>query len=90
MVALQYRRPYRRSRRDEVVAFVAVQHEGLDRIGDVGNDLDRAAEIIAPPLLGDDLLVDAPGCDVVLPIGGAAGEAFVMPEVEVGLRPVVR
>ena len=30
-----------------------------------------------------------PGGDVVLPVGVAAGEAFVMAEIEVGLGPVV-
>ena len=31
----------------------------LDLVGDVGDDLDRAAEVVAAALLGDDRLVDA-------------------------------
>ena len=73
----------------EVEALVAVEDERLDGVGDVRDHLHGAAEIVAAPLLGDDLLVDAAGGDVVLPVGGAPGEALVMAEVEVGLRPVV-
>ena len=36
----------------------------LDLVGDVRDDLDRAAEVVAAPLLGDDRLVDAAGRDV--------------------------
>ena len=53
------------------------------------NDLDGGAQIVAAPFLGDDLLINAAGCDVVLPVGGAAGEALIVTEVEVGLRPIV-
>ncbi len=74
---------------DEVDLLVAVEDELLDRVGDVRDHLHRRAEIVAAPLLGDDVLVDAPGGDVVHPVGGAPGEALVVPEVEVGLGPVV-
>ena len=36
----------------------------LDLVGDVRDDLDRAAEVVAAALLGDDRLVDAAGRDV--------------------------
>ena len=36
----------------------------LDLVGDVRDDLDRAAEVVAAALLGDDGLVDAAGRDV--------------------------
>ena len=36
----------------------------LDLVGDVRDDLDRAAEVVAAALLGDDRLVDAAGGDV--------------------------
>jgi hypothetical protein len=55
----------------------------------VRDHLDGGAEIIAAAFLGEDLLIDAPGGDVVLAGGGAAGEALVMAEVEVGLGAVV-
>ncbi len=50
----------------EVVAVVAVADEILDGVGDVRDDLDGGAEIVAAPLLGEDVLVDAAGGDVVL------------------------
>ena len=73
----------------EIDAVVALEDEILDRVGDVGNDLHGRAEEVAVALLGDELLVDAAGGDVVLPVGAAAGEALVMAEIEVGLGPVV-
>ena len=73
----------------EVEALVAVADEVLDRVGDVRDHLDGGAEIVAAPLLGDDVLIDAAGGDVVLPRRRAAGEALVVAEVEVGLGAVV-
>src|SRR5262245_65775091 len=63
----------------EIVALVALADEVLDRIGDVENDLDGSAEVVAAPLLGEDLLVDAAGRDVrseerrVGKVGGGRG-----------------
>ena len=42
-----------------------------------------------PLLAGDDIGIDAARRDVVGLAGGDAGEAFVMPQVEVGLGAVV-
>ena len=53
------------------------------------NDLNGGAEIIAAALLGDDVLVDAAGGDVVEPVGGAAGKAFVVTKIEIGLGAVI-
>ncbi len=49
----------------EIDAVVAVADEVLDGVGDVRDDLDGGAEIVAAPLLGEDVLVDAAGGDVV-------------------------
>ena len=73
----------------EVEILVAVADEILDRVGDVRNDLDGGAEIIAAPLLEEDFLVDAAGGDVVLPRRRTAGEALVMAEVEIGFGAVI-
>ena len=73
----------------EVVALVAVADEVLDGVGDVRDHLDGGAEIVAAPLLGEDVLVDAAGGDVVLLLAGVAGEALVVAEVEIGLGAVV-
>ena len=53
------------SHQHEIEALVAVADEILDRVGDVRNDLDGGAEIVAAPLLGEDFLIDAAGGDVV-------------------------
>jgi hypothetical protein len=74
---------------DEVVALVAGEHEVLDGVRHVRDHLDRRAEIVPAPLLGDDVLVDPPGGDVVLLRRRHAGEALVMAEVEIGLGAVV-
>ena len=50
----------------EIEVVIAVADEVLDGVGDVRDHLDGRAEIVAAPLLGEDLLVDAPGGDVVL------------------------
>src|SRR5262249_29400088 len=47
------------------------------------------AELAPGPLLGEDLLIDATGGDVVLTGRRPAGEALVVAEVEVGLGTVV-
>src|SRR4029077_11153004 len=74
---------------DEVEAVVAVADEILDGVGDVRDHLDGGAEIVAAPLLGEDVLVDAAGGDVVLAHRRPTGEALVMTEVEIGLGAVV-
>ena len=62
----------------------------LDFVGDVRDHLDRLPEIIAPAFLVDDRLVDLPGRHRVPPGGPDAGEALVVPEVQVRLHPVLR
>ena len=61
----------------------------LDLVGDVRDDLDRAAEVVAAALLGDDRLVDAAGGDVAQLGQVLVDEALVVAEVEVGLGAVV-
>ena len=50
---------------DEIEPVGVGEREFLDRVGDVGNDLDRRAEIVAAPFARDDVLVDAPAGDIV-------------------------
>ena len=61
----------------------------LDLVGDVRDDLDGAAEVVAAALLGDDRLVDAAGRDVAELAQVGVDEALVVAEVEVGLGAVV-
>src|SRR5690606_27701216 len=65
------------------------EHELLDGVGDMRNHLHRPAEIVAPALARDDVLIDAAGGDVVAARRGHAREPLVMTEIEVGFRPVV-
>ena len=53
------------------------------------DDLDRLAQVVAAPLLQDDLLVDAAGGEIVVAGERRMGEALVVPQVEIGLRAVV-
>src|SRR6516164_7035064 len=73
----------------EVKAVVALADKFLDGVGDVRDYLDGRAEIVAAPFLGEDVLVDTAGGDVVGPSRRPAGEAFVVAEVEVGFSAVV-
>jgi len=61
----------------------------FDDIGDVRNHLHRRAEVKALAFVLDDGLVDLPARDVVEFGKAAAREAFVVPEIEVGLGAVV-
>ena len=73
----------------EIDVVVALADEILDGVGDVRDHLDGGAEIVAAPLLGEDVLVDAAGGDVVGAACRTSGEALVMAEVEIGFRAVV-
>src|ERR1700722_4234719 len=64
-------------------------HGVLDFIGYVGNDLHRLAQVVPAPFLGDDLLVDPAGGQIVVTAQPGVGEALVMPQIEVGFRSVV-
>ena len=61
----------------------------LDFVRDMGNDLHRGAEIVAAPLLGDDMVVNGAGGGVVLPRHGHIEIALVVAEIQIRLRAVV-
>jgi hypothetical protein len=61
----------------------------FDLVGDVRDHLHRLAEVVAAALLGDDLLVDAAGGQVVVAAELRVRETLVMAEVEVGLGAIV-
>ncbi|SPZ34894.1 Uncharacterised protein [Agrobacterium tumefaciens] len=75
---------------DEVVVVIAFDHEILDLVGDMRNDLNGCAEIVAAPFLVDDVLVDATGRDVVGLGGRTPREALIVAKVEVRLGTVIR
>ena len=61
----------------------------LDLVGDVRDDLHRAAEIVAAALLLDHALVDLAGGEIVVPVHLRGLETLVVPQVEVGLGAVL-
>ena len=61
----------------------------LDFVGDVRDHLDGAAEVVAPPFLGEHRHVDLAGGPVAVARRRHAREALVVAEVEIGLRPIV-
>src|SRR3954447_24191391 len=74
---------------DDVGSFGIVLDEFLDGVGDVRDHLDRAAQIVALALAGEHGPVDATCRDRVGGTGRHAGETLVMPQIEVGLGPVI-
>ncbi len=64
-------------------------HGILDFIGHVGNHLHRLAQVVAAALLGDDLLVNPAGGQIVVAAQPGMGEALVMTQIEIGFRAVV-
>ena len=61
----------------------------LDLVGDVRDDLDGAAEVVAAALAADDRVVDAAGGDVRRARRVGVRVALVVAEVEVGLGAVL-
>ena len=65
------------------------QHEFLDHVGDVRDHLHGAPQIAALALLLDHLAVDASRSDIVGFERRDASEAFIMPQIQIGLRAIV-
>src|SRR5690606_4490048 len=61
----------------------------LDLVGDVREHLDRVAQVLPAPLLGYHVGVDLAGGDVRRPVQVGVQEPRVVPDVQVGLGPVV-
>jgi hypothetical protein len=77
---------------DDDIGIAVARHATdplLDLVGDVRDDLDRAAQVVAATLLGDDSLVDAARRDVAELAQVGVDEALVVTEVQVGLGAIV-
>jgi hypothetical protein len=61
----------------------------LDLVRDMRDDLYRRAQVVAPTLLVDDRLVDAPCCEVRVARAVHIQKPLVVPQVQVGLCAVV-
>ena len=73
----------------EIGVADVLEDELLDAVGDVGHDLDRAAEVIAVTLPGQHPRIHLARGDAVAATRRDPGEAFVVAEVEIGLGAVV-
>ncbi len=61
---------------------------GFDLVGDVGNDLDGFAEVIAAPFFSEDGFVNAASGPVIVAGKLGVSETLVMAEIEIGFRAV--
>ena len=61
----------------------------FDFVGDMRNDLDGFAEVIAAPFLEDDVFVDLTAGEIVVARQNAIREALVMAKVEIGFGAVI-
>src|SRR6516162_3531490 len=74
---------------DKILALEIGLDELLDRVGDVGDDLYRRAEVFAAPFAGDHRRVDPPGGDRIAAPRGDADKALVVAEIKIGFGPIV-
>ena len=65
------------------------QHAALDLVGDVRDDLDGRAQILALAFAGDDGIIHAAAGNVGRLREALVDEALVVPQIEVGFRAVV-
>ena len=72
-----------------VVTFCRPENAPFDLIGNMRDDLDGAAEIIAAPFLGDYGLVDLAGRAVVLAPHRRRNVSLIVSQIQIGLRVVV-
>src|SRR5690606_8356545 len=71
------------------VALLADQtNTPFDFVGDMGNDLYRATQIIAAPFLVDDVAVNLPGGHIAGTVEIFVDKPLIMAEVEIGFRAV--
>src|SRR3546814_3791771 len=63
---------------DEIEILDLILRESLDGIRDMGDYLNRRAEIVATPFTGDDRLINAASGDIVGLARGNTSEAFIM------------
>jgi len=73
----------------DVYVFADALNAVFDLVGDVRDDLDGAAKILAPAFLLDDGLIDLPGRPVVVARGGEVREPLIVAQIEIGLRAIV-
>ncbi len=73
----------------DVGALPACEDAPLDLVGDVGDDLDGAAQIIAAAFPAQDGLVDLAGGEIVLARHAGVEKPLVMAQIEIGLGAIL-
>src|SRR4029077_16531348 len=73
---------------DDVDTFGDAFDAAFDFVGDVRNDLDSFAEVVAATLFGENGFVDSAGRPVIVASKLGVGEAFVGAKVEESFRSV--
>ncbi len=63
--------------------------ELLDLVGDVGDDLHRGAQVLAPALLVEDVPVDLAGGEIGEAVQILVDKALIVAQIQIGLRPVL-
>ncbi|OIQ78704.1 hypothetical protein GALL_395820 [mine drainage metagenome] len=61
----------------------------LDFVGDVRDHLHRLAQVLAAPLLADDVFVHLAGGEIVAFLHAGADETLIMAQIEIGFGAVV-
>ncbi len=67
----------------------SLYHAALDLVGNMRNDLHRAAEVVATALFAQHLVIDSAGREIVGPTHHSSCEPLVMPQIQIRLCPVV-
>ena len=71
----------------EVVSFG--EGEFLDRVGNVRDHLHRRTQIVAAPLLGDDIAVNPARGNIIRLPRRNASKPLIVPQIEIGLSTIV-
>ena len=75
---------------DEINPLARIgENKLLYLVCDMGDDLNRSAQIVAAALSLQDGLIDLAGGDIIGAGCGDAGKPFVMAKIQIGLGPVV-
>ena len=56
----------------------------------MGNDLDGGAKVVAAPFFLEDGLVNLSRCKIIKTAEFPGGEAFVVPQIQIGLRTIIQ
>ncbi len=72
-----------------ICTFCTALDLSLDLVSDMRNDLYGFAQILAAPLLANDILVHLTSGEIVALAHALADKALVMPKIQVGFRAIV-